>query len=603
MVAILIDQNTRKLFKNLKIYNPHFKEFISDNLLIIGDQIEFIGQTDELPAEVLASLKTENVYDLGGRYVIPGLIDIHMHIESSMLAPIPFANAIIEHGVTSIVAEPHEIANVFGLEGIKAMVASAKESPVDIFWGIPSSVPSTNSQLETSGAEIDLPELEELLKQENVVCLGEVMNNNAVLYEPDSKINKLIEAYQQKSGNDIIEGHVPSLLGYELASFIRKGITADHTLQNIERLEARVKNGMFVEIQEKSLKEKLIEFIKINNIYDSLALVTDDIMVDDLIKHGHLDNVIRQAIKTGLPVKEAIHMATYTPARRMNLNDRGSLTPGKKADFIVLNNLEEFEIGSVYKDGQLTVSSNDFQSLASQDQESVETEADNLARSFPDCFYNSVKFKSLSSEDLEIEVPASLTEQEEVACRLILVKSDNTYTEEKIVDIKVNQLKDQKATLNWENSPYSLAAVFERHGKNGNIARAIIGGETIKRGAVATTYAHDHHNLYLIAHNKKDGLIAANEVIKDQGGIVVVEGGKVIAKLKLPVAGILTEESAIKAGEKLKKVTEALKNLGYIHYNIIMSLCTNTLPVSPALKLTDKGLIDVEKSEIVDLFV
>ncbi len=221
-------------------------------------------------------------------------------------------------GVTSIVAEPHEIANVFGLEGIKEMIASAKESPVDIFWGIPSSVPSTSNQLETSGAEIAISELKELLDYEDIVCLGEVMNNNAVLYEPDSKINKLIEVYQQKSGNDIIEGHVPSLLGYELASFIRKGITADHTLQNLDRLEARVKNGMFVEIQEKTLDRKLIEFINEHNIYDNLSLVTDDIMVDDLIDRGHLDNVIRQAIISGLPVIEAIHMATYTPARRMN---------------------------------------------------------------------------------------------------------------------------------------------------------------------------------------------------------------------------------------------------------------------------------------------
>ncbi len=603
MVELLTEQNTRKLFKNIKIYNPHFREFISGNLLIIGDQVEFIGQIDELPAEVMASIKAENTYDLNGKYVIPGLIDIHMHIESSMLAPIPFASAIIKHGVTSIVAEPHEIANVFGLEGIKEMIASAKESPVDIFWGIPSSVPSTSNQLETSGAEIALSELEDLLDYEDIVCLGEVMNNNAVLYEPDSKINKLIEVYQQKSGNNIIEGHVPSLLGYELASFIRKGITADHTLQNLDRLEARVKNGMFVEIQEKTLDRKLIEFINEHNIYDNLSLVTDDIMVDDLIDRGHLDNVIRQAIISGLPVIEAIHMATYTPARRMNLNDRGSLTPGKKADFIVLDSLEEFEIAEVYKDGRLVFSSTDILHEDNQSQNTEKAELFSSKRSFPEYFYNSVKLKSINSKDLNIIVSESYKDNEEVTCRLIQVKSDNTYTEEKNVNLTVNQLQEQEVTLNWEDSPYALAAVFERHGKNGNIARALIGGETIKRGAVATTYAHDHHNLYLIAHNKEDGIIAANEVIKDQGGIVVVEDGKIIAKLKLPVAGILTEESAIKAGGKLKKVTEALKHLGYNHYNIIMSLCTNTLPVSPALKLTDKGLIDVENTKIIDFFI
>jgi adenine deaminase len=564
------------LFKNANIYNSYFKKFYKGHLAVKNDRIIYTGEA--YPDQIMADREIEAV----GKYIIPGLIDIHMHIESSMAAPKQFADEIIKHGLTTIVSEPHEIANVFGIEGIKAMIKAGEEAVVDIYYAIPSSVPSTSSKLETTGAEISVREVAELIEEDKVICLGEVMNNEAVLSgNQNLPINKILKFLNENYPDYIIEGHIPSLVGEDLARFAAKGINSDHCLQSVERLTDRIYNGVFVEIQEKSLRPEVIDYIIENEIYEHLALVTDDVMADTLVKKGHLDHIIRKIVEMGVSIENAIYMATYTPAKRMRLYDRGVLAPNKRSDFIILDDLNSFAIEEVYAGGK-RVYNND------------QSAAKNYRKAFPAKFYNSVDIEKLTEEKLQIQ---HTSKRDKIKCRIIEVKSESTYTSEKIAELNL-----KAGFLDWEQSEFNLAAVISRYGST-DFAKALITGSTIKRGAVATTYAHDHHNLYLIAANMADALLAANWVIENQGGYCVVENGEIKASLQLEVAGILTEKPLPLLADKISRIREAMIELGYEHYNPIMSLSTNTLPVSPALKLTDKGLIDVEKMKVINLFI
>jgi len=565
------------LIKNAKIYNSYFKKFLPGVMVVKGKKIYYIGET--IPDQ----LQINEIIDLQGKRIVPGLIDIHLHIESSMAAPKQFADELIKHGITTIVSEPHEIANTSGIAGIKAMLKAGQDAVVDIFYGIPSSVPSTSPNFETTGGKIALPELQELLNEEKVICLGEVMNNRAVVNdEQDAEINNLLAYLDQNRPNYIREGHIPSLLGVDLAHFVYRGIDSDHTLQTVERLKERILNGVFVEIQEKSMLPEIINYIKDNNLFERIAFVTDDVMADTLVEEGHLDKLIRKAVQMGITLEDAIYMAAYTPAQRMRLYDRGSLAPGKRADFIILAEKEIFLPERVYAAGK------EVYRFANSKQESK------YKRAFPESFYRSIQLKPLTEKDLSVKVRNG---KESARCRVMMVQNDTTYTEVDLVELGVSD-----DSLNWEKSSCNLAAVFARYGTTSS-AKGLISGSTIKKGAVATTYAHDHHNLYLIAENRKDGLIAANWVIEHQGGYCVVRDGKIIAAVELPVAGILSEKPMPELAAQIAKIRAALIELGYDHYNPIMSLSTNTLPVSPALKITDKGLIAVNEMEIVDLVV
>jgi adenine deaminase len=564
------------LFKNANIYNSYFKKFFKGYLAVKNKWI--IYTAEKYPKNIKAIKEVE----AEGKFIIPGLIDIHMHIESSMAAPKQFADEIIKHGLTTIVSEPHEIANIFGIKGIKAMIKAGEDAAVDIYYAIPSSVPSTSSKLETTGAQISVKEVKALIAEEKVICLGEVMNNEAVLTgEQSLPINKILSYLNKNHPDYIIEGHIPSLVGEDLAQFAAEGINSDHCLQSVERLKDRIYNGVFVEIQEKSLRPEVINYIIENDLYEHLALVTDDVMADTLVKKGHLDHILRKIVKMGVSLENAIYMATYTPARRMRLHDRGVLAPNKRADFIILDDLESFVIEEVYTEGKKVYNQ-------------AQSESKNYSKAFPAKFYKSVNIDKLTKEQLQIRISS---DNEKVKCRLIEVKSESTYTAEKTAELN---LKD--GILDWEASKFNIAAVISRYG-NDNSAKALITGSTIKRGAVATTYAHDHHNLYLIASNMDDALLAANWVIENQGGYCVVENGDIKASLQLEVAGILTEKPLNLLAEKISNIRKAMIDLGYEHYNPIMSLSTNTLPVSPALKITDQGLIDVEKMEIVNLII
>lgn len=563
------------LIRNVVVFNSYCKKFIPADVAILNGKFLYIGKQD------ISRLHPKKIVDGTGKYLIPGLIDIHMHIESSMATPQAFSHELIKNGVTTIVAEPHEIANVLGLEGIQAFQQAAKNCAIDIFWGIPSSVPSTSPDLETSGFEINLPELEQLLKNNNVICLGEVMNYVEVINNPQSKANQFISYIKQKSPHLAIEGHCPKLVGLDLAKFIYAGVDSDHTQQTLLGLQERFLNGMFIEIQEKSLTSEVINCLIDNQMYEHFAFVTDDVMADSLAREGHLNSNVKKAIQLGMKPEHAIYAVTFTPAQRMGLKDRGSVAPGKRADFLLLDNLEELVISSTYKNGHEVFNQQTYSYFTAH------------PGFFPKHFYNTVHLPLISENSFQIK---AATNQAIVPCRIIKVTNGTTFTQELIADITV-----RNGLIDWENSPYCLVAVFERHGKTKSVGLGLVTGDIIQSGAVATTYAHDHHNLLVMGKNRQDMVLAANTVITNQGGYCVVDNGKVLAKVDLPVAGILSEASLEEIGRQVALVKQAMQKLGYNHYNPIMSFSTLSLPVSQELKITDKGLIKVAEQMIVDI--
>ncbi|WP_125154257.1 adenine deaminase C-terminal domain-containing protein [Clostridium rectalis] len=561
------------LIKNINVYNVYMKKFIKEDLTVLNERFFYVGNFHK------GILKPKKIIDGNGKYLIPGLIDIHMHIESSMTTPFQFSQAVIPQGVTTIVADPHEIANVFGIDGIKAFMDSDKEIGLDIFYGIPSSVPSTSSKLETTGGIIRKEEATELLNYDKIQCLGEVMNFKDLIEDETSNINSIIEEIKVKRPYIPLEGHCPKIQGVDLAMYIYRGIHGDHTEQTKDSLKEKIKNGMFIEIQEKSLTQENIDFLMENNLYEHFCFVTDDVMADTLL-NGHLNKLVKKAIKMGMKVENAIYAATYTPAKQMGFKDRGAISPGKIADFIILSDLFDFKIEKVYKKGKVLYDGH----ISYKDKK----------ESFPNNFYNSVKLDNLINEDFKILAPIR---NGKVKCRVIQVKNKTTFTEEKEVLIEVNN-----GILNWEKSSCCLIGVFERYGKNNGKAFGLVKGDIIKDGAIATTWAHDHHNLMVMGRNVQDMVIAANNIIKNSGGYCAVKDNKVLASIKLPIAGIISEERIDVLSYKLKNLRNAIKKLGYNHKNEIMSFSTLSLPVSPSIKITDKGLIRVKTQEILSMF-
>lgn len=562
------------IIKNLQVYNSYFKKFIQGDVIINDGKFIHIGNNYE------DRLTSKNIIDGNNKYMIPGLIDIHMHIESSMTIPSEFSKAAIKQGVTTVVADPHEIANVFGIEGIKEFIKSKEK--LDIFYGIPSSVPSTSNHLETTGGEITVNEVKELLSYENILCLGEVMNFKDLIEDENSAINNIINVSKDKKIP--LEGHCPKIDGVDLSFYIYRGVDGDHTQQSVASLEEKIRNGMFIEMQHKSMTTENIKFLVENNLYEHFALATDDVMADKLTK-GHLNELVKEAVNLGMSIENAIYVATYTPAKRMRLFDRGTIAPGKIADFILLDDIKNFDIYEVYKNGEVVF--NRFNGL----KEKYFMKKSNFDKKF----YNSIKLNQITKENLLVKVPQKYNNK--VTCRTMNVMKNTTFTEEGEVSLDVvdNLLK-------WENSNCALIAVFERYGKNNNVAFGLVQGEIIKEGAVATTWAHDHHNVMVMGRNVEDMVLAVNNLIDFNGGYIVVKDNNVLAKLELPIGGIVSDEPIEVVGEKLGKVRSAMKELGYNHMNEIMSFSTLSLPVSPAIKITDKGLIDVKKCKVVSLF-
>ncbi|MGF9819081.1 adenine deaminase [Brevibacillus agri] len=563
------------LIQNVQVFNSYFKQFRKGNVAVLDGRFLYIGERN---AE---TFEASEIIDGPGRYMIPGLVDIHLHIESTMVTPETFSYGLIQNGVTTIVPEPHEMANVFGIEGVKEMIRASQDCVVDMKYAIPSSVPATS--METTGGSVEIADMDELLASGDIVCMGEIMNYVDIIRDENCKTNRILEHIRKTYPKLVVEGHVPKLLDLDLHRVIYAGVDSDHTHQTAEGMEARIAAGMFLEIQEKSMTEEVMDYLIREDVSEHFCFVTDDVMTDSLYKRGHLNHIVKKAIGMGMPPERAIYASTFTPARRMNMTDRGAIAPGKIADFVLVSDLRELVIEQVYKNGQKAFDAREqYRQVA-------------RTKQFPAHFYESIKLSPLTESDFQVTTDAP---DNRYPCRVMLVQNGSTFTEDHRGIVEVREGK-----VCWEESPYGLIAVFERYGKNGNRGYGLISGDTIKRGAVATSYSHDNHNLLVVGHNPHDMMVAANEVIRNQGGFCVVEDGKVIANLLLPVGGILTEEPLEKTAKEVEKLRRAMESLGYEHYNPIMSISTHSLPVSPALKLTDLGLIDVNAGKVVPLLL
>lgn len=566
--------------KNVNVFNSYLKKFVKADVSVLNGKFYYIDRKQNTP------FQADKVVDADGMYMIPGFVDIHMHIESSMTTPVPFGNCVAQYGVTTLVSEPHEIANVKGVRGILEMISAAKNAPIDIFYGIPSSVPSTNEMLETTGGSINYQDMKHLLSEKDVVCVGEIMNYRKIIQENELEITKFLEYLHEEYPGYVIEGHCPSLVDLELAKFLYLGINGDHTEHALEEVRQRMENGMFFEIQNKMVKPEILKYICENHLYEYCCFVTDDTMADVLHEKGQLNYVVERALSVGFPLEYAIYCATYTPCQRMHLYDRGIIAPGKLADFQLLRDPSVLKPAYVYKNG-LEIFSEDF------------AEKEFVSYAFPEDFYRSVQLPAITLKDFQVPLPAALSPDcTEVTVRVMEIHSDRTQTTEKLVTMPVKRGK-----LQWQESGCLLAMVIERHGKNGNIGYGFMTGAGLKTGTAATTYFHDHHNLFVVGDNPSDMFFAVNRLRELQGGILTVKDGTVLSELELPVCGILSEKSVEEIACSLKRVRESLEELGYEHNNPIMSLGTLGLPVSPALKITDKGLIDVKNGRITDLII
>lgn len=531
------------VLKNVQIVNVLTEEVYESDIAFCDNVVAGVGKYSGVKE-----------FDCRGLFAVPGLIDAHTHIEMTMLSLSEFSRLVVNRGTTAVVADPHEIANVFGVEGIRMLIEESKFTPLKFYCLIPSCVPS--SKLETAGAEIGVKEIEELMKFEQVLGLAEVMNYPGVLSCDEDVLRKILAAEGK-----IVDGHCPLLSGEKLNAYISAGIYSDHEATRLEEAKEKLRLGMRIMIREGSAARNLRALKNlIPNRY--LMLVTDgDRSVLDIIKEGYLDHVYRRAIEEGVDEFHALQMLTINPAEYFGIN-AGLIAPGRFADVVLLKNLKKFEVERVFVDGKIP----EFKSFE-----------------YPEWVKRSVKARKINPKDVELK-PGKV--------RVIVVYDGEIITGEVIeevegIDVSRDILK---------------AVVVERHGKNGKIAKAYVKGFGLKRGAIAQTIAHDAHNIVAVGASDEEICRAVNSLIDVQGGIAVCDGKEVIT-LPLRIGGLMSDERAELLAEKLEEVERKIKELGCNLKSPVISLSFIALPVIPKLKLTDLGLVDVEKFEIVDVFV
>lgn len=553
------------VIRNINVYNSYFKKFDNADVYIRDGKFLYIDQKRNHNIEV------ETEIDGNNRYMIPGLIDIHMHIESSMVTPKSFCDYTARNGLTTIVSEPHEIANVCGKEGIEAMINSSDNVPYDCLYAIPSNVPIMGKDYETSGGTITCEDMLDLKKQDKVVCLGEVMNFREIIEENDSEVGKFIDLIHDKETNYPLEGHCPELIDFDLAKFLYLGIQSDHCTHNIEELKQRFENGMFIQLQDVMVTKEVIDYVCENNLYEYFSFVTDDTLPDVLYNKGHVDAIMRKAISFGMKVEDAIYCTTYTPSRRMNLLDRGVIAPGRLADFVLLDELETLHIIQTYKKGECI-----FDINKNIDEEEI--------YDLNGLFEKTIHSRLLNEDDFKVHVEGK---NRVVNVRVMQINPNNNRTDE--VFVKMN-VRDN--CLLWKESQCQLVMVIERHNRDNNIAYGFACGSGIKEGACASSYSHDSHNLIVMGNDEDDMMLAINRVIELNGGIVVTKDREIKGEIALPIAGLLSKKSVKETAKEFETVRNAFNEQGYEHINNIMNFCLLSLTCIPTLKLTDRGYLN-----------
>lgn len=561
----------RTLYKNGKIINVFTETITVGSVLVENCEIVGVGDYSDKEADV--------VYDCEGKYISPGFIDAHMHIESTMLTPARFSEIAILHGTTAVVADPHEIANVCGVNGIKYMLDTSKELPLSIFYMLPSCVPSTVH--DEAGAVLGAKELEPLYQYDSVLGLAEMMNYPGVVFEDPAVLDKLSYARKNKY---IIDGHAPLLLGKDLDKYISKGVKTDHECSTLEEAYEKIEKGMFVLIREGSAAKNLASLVPLlkGATKERCAFATDDCTPFHITRNGHIDNIVRLAIKEhNIDPIIAIKTATINPSMLYSLHKYGAIAPGYYANMLLLDDLENLTINSVIYMGKKVVANNKLLEKVVP-RKSI----------YHDEVLNSFNRTTLTNEDFYIEKKSD-------KCRVISMIKNQLISTEMITDIdfsKNNGVDTKKDIIKL--------AVIERHDNTGHIGLGFLHGLQIKRGAMASSISHDNHNLIVVGVSESDMKVAANAVLEAKGGNAIVIDGEVVSLQKLPVAGLMSEEPVESVVKANMEFDDAAYKMG-IPKEIDPRMCTSfvSLSVIPSLKMTTKGLIQVETQTLLDLFV
>ncbi len=587
--------NKQKLINHIKASNKNIScDLVIKNVTIIdvfnkNSFVDTIGIKDGYIVGI-GDYDGAEVIDGTNKYICPGLIDSHCHIESSLVTPAEYYKVALLNGVTSVIADPHEISNVMGTDGIEFMLNSSKGIPFDTYFMLPSCVPGTS--FENSGATLLAKDLKDFYSNDKILGLAEVMDYPAVSNCEDNMIDKIYDAI---INNKVIDGHGAGLTTMMINTYRNANILTDHECINAEEALEKVRRGMYVLIREGSVAKNLKELLPAVNESNSsrFCFCTDDKHIDDMAHTGSINSSIVYAIKNGLSPETAIQMATINPSTLYKLNNKGAIAPGYIADFVLLNNLEEFQISSVYKEGTLVV--HDGKLITSNDK-SIENSA--LEHSAA----NTIHLPSLKEDDFKINIP-NINSKKLNVIQIIPNKLESIHLKINISDI--DSMKNNEFDY-FRCSPKDdliKISVVERHNATGNIGLGILKGLGIKEGAIGTTIAHDSHNLILAGTNDKDMLFAAKKLENIHGGIIVVRDETVLAFIQLEIGGLMTNRKYNEIEDDLEKLHYAVKIIAPdIDFNPFLTLSFLSLPVIPDIKITDKGLFDVVSFKFIDIF-
>lgn len=537
------------VLKNAKYLNVFSNEFLSGDIAVANGLIAGVGKYDG---------KTE--IDVSGKLVLPGFIDAHIHLESSMVTPAEFAKAVVAHGTTTVITDPHEITNVMGIDGVEYMIQASQNLPIDIHFMMPSCVPAT--EIDESGAELDCKDIDLYLDNKKVLGLAEMMNYVGVINGDKNVLSKIVtsQAHHKK-----IDGHAPELSGNDLNAYIAAGVYSDHECSTFENALEKLRKGQFIMIREGTAAHNLKALMPLltQQYYARCMFATDDKHPSDLLYGGHIDYIVKQALKNGADPIVALKTATHHAARYFLLNNKGAIASGYLADIVVIDNLEDFNVETVFKCGKLVFDGEvkDF---------SAPTVDEKLAEKCFDTFH----LDSVTPSSFKVDGKLGLIGL--VGGELL---TRNLGTADKI-DVENDILK---------------IACIERHKGTNHIGVGYVKGYSLKSGAVATSVAHDSHNIITVGCNDDDIAVAVNAIKDSKGGIAVVENGKIKALLELPIAGLMSDEPLTTVNEKLENAKSSAYELGADKsIDPFMTLSFLSLPVIPSLRITTKGVFDAE---------